>query len=61
MGSTLVRLFSWIYMAGYLAYVAIAGLQTWPKMTWAEWWSELTLQAGWYGAFWPYYFPSLLG
>jgi hypothetical protein len=56
-----LRLASWTYTAGYLAYVVIAGIRAWPTMTWPEWWADLALQAGWNAAFWPYYFPRLLG
>jgi hypothetical protein len=56
-----VRAIGWIYTAGYLAYVIVAGVKAWPIMTWPEWWSDLALQAGWNAAFWPYYFPRLLG
>ena len=56
-----LRLASWTYTAGYLAYVTIAGIIAWPTMTWAEWWADLALEAGWNAAFWPYYFPRLLG
>jgi hypothetical protein len=43
-----LRLASWTYTAGYLAYVVLAGIRAWPAMTWN-------------GAFWPYYLPGLLG
>ena len=56
-----VRLASWTYTAGYLAYVVIAGIRAWPTMTWPEWWADVALEAGWNAAFWPYYFPRLLG
>jgi hypothetical protein len=56
-----LRLASWTYTAGYLAYVIIAGIIAWPTMTWAEWWVDLALEAGWNVAFWPYDFPRLLG
>jgi hypothetical protein len=58
---TRLRLTSWVYTAGYLAYVIIAGIKAWPPMTWSEWWADLALEAGWNAAFWPYYFPRLLG
>jgi hypothetical protein len=57
----LMRALSIVYMAGYIAYVAVAAVMAWPKMGWADWLSDLLVQSGWYGAFWPYYFPSLLG
>ena len=56
-----LRFVYWIYVAGYLAFVVIAGLRAWPGTTWGAWWTELMLQAGWYGALWPYYLPNLLG
>jgi hypothetical protein len=52
---------SWAYTAGYLAYVLVAGHKTWPIMAWPEWLSDFAVQAGWNAAFWPYYFPRLLG
>jgi hypothetical protein len=58
---TRLRHVSWTYTAGYLAYVVIAGIRAWPTMTWPEWWADLALEAGWNAAFWPYYFPRLLG
>src|SRR6476469_2955100 len=61
MGSQrLLSALSWTYMAGYLAYVIVAGIKTWPTMTWSAWWSDLALQAAWDAAFWPYYFPGSL-
>ena len=51
----------WAYTAGYLVYVVIAGIRAGPRMTWPEWWADLALEAGWNAAFWPYYFPPLLG
>ena len=57
----LVSALSWTYTAGYLAYLIVAGIKTWPAMTWSAWWSDLALQAAWDAAFWPYYFPRLLG
>ena len=29
-----LRLASWTYTAGYLAYVVLAGIRAWPAMTW---------------------------
>ena len=58
---TRVSALSWTYTAGYLAYVIVAGIKTWPTTTWSAWWSDLALQAAWDAAFWPYYFPRLLG
>jgi hypothetical protein len=57
----LKRFVSIIYMLGYVAYVATAGAMAWSKMNWPDWLSDFLVQSGWYGAFWPYYFPSLLG
>jgi len=57
---TRVSALSWTYTAGYLAYLIVAGIKTWPTMTWSAWWSDLALQAAWDAAFWPYYFPRLL-
>jgi hypothetical protein len=62
MGSKrLLSALSWTYTAGYLAYLIVAGIKTWPTTTWSAWWSDLALQAAWDAAFWPYYFPRLLG
>jgi hypothetical protein len=60
MGPRLLRSATWIYFGGYVVYVFIAGVKAWPRMTWPEWLTDIALQAGWYGALWPYYFPSLL-
>jgi hypothetical protein len=58
----LLSALSWTYTAGfYVAYVIVAGIKTWPTTTWSAWWSDLALQAAWDAAFWPYYFPRLLG
>ena len=43
----LLSALSWTYTAGYLAYVFVAGIKTWPTMTWSAWWSDLALQAAW--------------
>jgi hypothetical protein len=56
-----LRLASWTYTGGYLAYAVTAGIQLWPTTTWSGWWADLVLEAGWNAAFWPYYFPRLLG
>ena len=56
-----LRLASWTYTAGYLAYVVVAGVKAWPTMTSPEWWANLALEAGWNTAFWRRYFPRLLG
>ena len=62
MGSKrLLSALNWTYTAGYFAYVIVAGIKTWPTVTWSAWWSDLALQAAWDAAFWPYYFPRLLG
>ena len=50
----------WLYWAGYLAYVVIAGAKTWPRANWSEWLLDLAVQASWYAALWPYYLPNLL-
>jgi hypothetical protein len=60
MGARLLRIVTCIYLGGYFAYMAAAAFQAWPKTTWPEWWMDLALQAGWYGALWPYYLPRLL-
>jgi hypothetical protein len=60
MNSERLRFISWIYTGGYLTYVTVAAIKAWP-MAWPEWWSDVATEAGWNAAFWPYYFPRLLG
>ena len=33
---------SWTYTAGYLAYLIVAGIKTWPTTTWSAWWWSQT-------------------
>ena len=35
----------WLYWAGYLAYVVIAGAKTWLTANWSEWLLDLLVQA----------------
>ena len=53
----------WLYWAGYLAYVVIAGAKTWLTANWSEWLLELASSSKLVcctAALWPYYLPNLL-
>ncbi len=49
----LARILAALYVAGYVFYVAAAGIAAWPRMGVFDFWTYMAFQIAFYGPFWP--------